>query len=122
MPSPVNRATAEHYLWGQGCDGWRLLQDPQLSVIQEQMPPGTAEVRHFHRAAQQFFYVLAGEARMEVNGETFPLPAGEGIHIPAGVPHQIWNESPAPVQFLVISQPASQGDRVPAPQQARQIL
>ena len=62
----ISRATAEHYTWGQNCDGWQLVKGASLSVIQEQMPPGTSEVRHFHQKAQQFFFILSGEAAMEV--------------------------------------------------------
>ena len=108
--TPVSRT--DHYTWGDGCDGWHLVRNDQLSVIEERMPPGTAEVRHFHNAAQQFFYILAGEAVMEVGAEAFTLKRGEGLHIPAGKPHRIRNISAADVQFLVISQPPSHGDRV----------
>jgi len=41
----ISKLTAEHYLWGNGCDGWHLVKNPQLSVIQELTPAGTAEVR-----------------------------------------------------------------------------
>ena len=109
--SAISKATAEHYTWGNGCDGWHLVNNPQLSVIQELMPAGTAEVRHFHNHAQQFFYVLAGKAAMEVDGRTMVLGAGEGTWIPAGVSHQMRNDSADEVHFLVISQPPSHGDR-----------
>jgi mannose-6-phosphate isomerase-like protein (cupin superfamily) len=109
--SPISKGTAEHYLWGKGCDGWHLVKNPQLSVIQERMPAGTAEVRHFHHHAQQFFYVLAGNAVVEVNGQTILLSAGEGVWIPAGTSHQMKNESGDEVHFLVISHPPSHGDR-----------
>lgn len=46
---------AEHYIWGDHCDGWHLLKTERLSVIQERMPPGTAEQRHYHERAQQLF-------------------------------------------------------------------
>ena len=108
---PISKETAEHYLWGGQCDGWHLLKNPDLSVIQERMPPGTAEVRHFHHRAQQFFYVLAGEAVMELDGRSLVLTAGEGVWIPVGKPHQMKNESSTDVHFLVISQPPSHGDR-----------
>ncbi len=110
--SAISKSTAEHYIWGNRCDGWHLVKNPQLSVIQERMPGDTAEVRHFHRHAQQFFYVLSGEAVMEVNGHPVVLTAGEGIWISAGVSHQMKNDSSDEVQFLVISQPPSHGDRV----------
>ena len=109
--SAIRKSTAEHYIWGNGCDGWHLVKNPQLSVIQERLPAGTAEVRHFHHHAQQFFYILAGKAVMEVDGRRMALIAGEGIWIPAGTSHQIRNESSDEVHFLVVSQPPSHGDR-----------
>jgi mannose-6-phosphate isomerase-like protein (cupin superfamily) len=110
--SAIGKSNAEHYIWGSHCDGWHLVKNPQLSVIQEQMPAGTTEVRHFHHHAQQFFYMLAGEAVMEVDRRLIILVAGEGIWIPAGTSHQMRNDSGDEVHFLVISQPPSHGDRV----------
>jgi mannose-6-phosphate isomerase-like protein (cupin superfamily) len=107
----ISKSSAEHYIWGKGCDGWHLVKNSQLSVIQERMPAGTSEVHHFHRQAQQFFYVLAGEAVMEVDGRRIVLTAGEGIWIPAGTSHQMRNDSGDEVHFLVISQPPSHGDK-----------
>ena len=111
---PISRASAEHYRWGDSCDGWHLVKTGALSVIEEQMPPGTAEVLHHHRKAQQFFFVLAGSAEMELANETVEIGAGEGVHIPPEMVHRIRNNSEAPVRFLVISQPPSDGDRVVA--------
>ena len=108
----VISSTADHYVWGEVCDGWHLVRDADLSVIEESMPPGAQEVRHYHNRAQQFFYILIGEATMETDGETIRLRAGEGVRILPGTTHKILNESSAPVRFLVISQPPSHGDRV----------
>jgi quercetin dioxygenase-like cupin family protein len=107
----VNRGNAEHYGWGTDCDGWHLVKDKQLSVIEECMPPGAAEVRHQHKQAQQFFYVLAGEVLMEVEGQTTLVQAGSGIRILPESRHQIRNPSSTAARFLVISQPPSHGDR-----------
>ncbi len=107
----ISKSTAEHYIWGNRCDGWHLVKNPKLSVIQERMPAGTAEVRHFHHHAQQFFYILAGEAAMEVDGRLIVMTAGEGAWIPPGIPHQMKNDSGDELHFLVISQPPSHGDR-----------
>jgi mannose-6-phosphate isomerase-like protein (cupin superfamily) len=108
---PIHRETAEHYSWGQVCDGWHLVKDENLSVIEECMPAGAAEVRHYHAKAQQFFYVLSGEAVLEVASEQITLTVGSGLHIRPGTLHQIKNLSSQPVRFLVISQPSSHGDR-----------
>src|SRR5690242_790078 len=99
MRTVVRRSDAGHYLWGDGCDGWHLVKHAQLSVIEERMPPGTAEVRHYHNTAQQFFYILSGEAVMEVEGEAVTLARGDGLHIPPGTPHRIRNVSDAPAEF-----------------------
>lgn len=109
--SVVSTATAPHYTWGQQCDGWHLLQGDDLSVIEERMPPGTAEVRHRHARARQFFYVLEGEALLELDGMAYRLDAGQGLHVPPGVAHQMRNESDSDVRFMVVSSPKSHGDR-----------
>ena len=81
-------------------------------MIEEQMPAEASEVLHYHERAQQFFFILSGEAVMEVAGGHVRLASGEGLRILPGIPHRIRNESTEPVQFLVISQPPSHGDRV----------
>jgi mannose-6-phosphate isomerase-like protein (cupin superfamily) len=108
---PISKATAEHYSWGNQCDGWHLVRNSQLSVIEERMLAATAEVRHLHHHAQQFFYVLAGRAVMEVDGRNITLAAGEGVWIPAVASHQMRNDSEDEVHFLVISHPPSHADR-----------
>ncbi len=110
----ISKDKAEHYVWGEGCDGWHLAQSAGLSIIHERMPPGTSEARHFHRAARQFFFVLSGMATIEVEGRTEVLRAHEGVEVAPGVPHRIWNESELEVEFLVVSQPPSHGDRIVA--------
>lgn len=108
----ISKGNVEHYVWGQGCHGWHLLKSAELSVIHERMPPGTSEVRHYHRVARQFFFVLFGAATIEFDGKRETLRAHEGAEVPPGVPHQMFNESKHDVEFLVISQPPSHGDRV----------
>jgi mannose-6-phosphate isomerase-like protein (cupin superfamily) len=75
------------------------------------MPPGTAEINHFHEKARQFFYVLAGVAVLDVNGVAAELHPGDGTEIAPGVPLQMKNGGSGNVEFLVVSQPHSHGDR-----------
>ncbi len=111
MPT-VSLSNAEHYLWGEHFDGWHFLKTSSLSVIREKVPPGKFEKRHYHQIAQQFFYILSGQAVMELGGQEFQLAAGQGIHIPAEKPHQFRNPFQEPVEFLVISNPTTRGDRI----------
>lgn len=112
MSEPVGVGSAEHYAWGEGCDGWHLVRGASLSVIEERMPPGTSEQRHAHTKARQFFYVLEGELMMEVEGCNSCAGARQGIEIAPGERHTAINASNSEVRFLVISSPPAQGDRV----------
>lgn len=109
---PISTANAEHYIWGDRCDGWYLVRTDEINIIEEKMPPGTSEVRHYHLCARQFFYVLEGELTMEVEQQDFVLRVGEGIEIAPGKAHQAMNHSTAATRFLVTSQPPSHSDRV----------
>ncbi len=79
----VDRQTAQHYSWGSGCDGWHLVQTPALSVIEERMPPGTSEIRHYHQKANQFFYVLRGTLNINVEGNELALKIWPGLAHPS---------------------------------------
>ena len=111
----ISTGNAQHYNWGGVCDGWHLLDEDDLSVIEERMLPGTAEQRHRHAEARQFFYVLEGEAALELAGVSHQLQRGLGLHVPPGAAHQMRNDGVADVRFLVVSAPKSHADRIPAP-------
>ena len=110
----ISKDKAEHYVWGEDCDGWHLVKSAGLSVIHERMPAGASEVRHFHRNSRQFFFVLSGTATIEVDGRVEVLREHEGVEVPPRIPHQMRNESEREVEFLVVSHPPSHGDRVVA--------
>ena len=103
---------AEHYSWGDNCDGWHLVKTESLSVIQETMPPNTKEKTHYHKVSQQFFYVLDGSLSIKFQGKSHMLEKGEGYHVEPGVKHQVENNSNMAVNFLVISEPSTQNDRI----------
>ncbi|GAB4024531.1 cupin domain-containing protein [Spirosoma koreense] len=113
--TPVSAQTAEHYTWGTTCDGWHLVKSDSLSIIQERMPPGTLEVKHYHQQARQFFFVLAGEATLAIGNQIVVLKTHEGMEIEPMVPHQMRNDSSQDLHFLVTSAPKSHGDRIIVP-------
>lgn len=110
--TPISIDTATHYTWGGDCDGWHLVRNESLSVIQEKMPADRSEVWHYHERAEQFFYVLDGVLTIEVDGTIHQLSARQGLQVAAGQTHQVRNESGQAVSFLVVSVPPSHGDRV----------
>ncbi len=108
---PTSIDNALHYNWGENCDGWHLVRSDALSVIQERVPSGSAEVRHFHQHAEQFFFVLSGVATLEIDGVVHELAPQQGIHVPPQAPHQLSNRHSDDLIFLVVSTPPSHGDR-----------
>ncbi|HWK56195.1 MAG TPA: cupin domain-containing protein [Parapedobacter sp.] len=102
---------APHYQWGDNCDGWHLVKTDALSVIQENMPPGTEETLHFHTNAQQFFFILNGTATFEKNGAYVDVGERQGFYIQPGEHHRIFNKTDHDLEFIVISQPMAHGDR-----------
>src|ERR1700754_1022491 len=108
----VSVENAEHYSWGDNCDGWFFVSSDTLSVIRERMPPHTQEKLHYHERAQQFFYILSGNAVFEVEGAIVHIGPGEGIHIRKGAVHRIRNDEEEDLNFIVISEPKTHGDRI----------
>jgi mannose-6-phosphate isomerase-like protein (cupin superfamily) len=107
----VSKANAEHYIWGEICEGWHLLKASNLSVIEERVPPGGAEVMHYHKRAHQFFYILSGEAIMEIDDQRMIIGTLQGLSVPPKTPHRLLNESQQDLLFITISAPTSHGDR-----------
>lgn len=76
------------------------------------MPPGTREQMHYHNKAVQFFYILTGTATFTIDGLVHEVNASEGIKIPPVAQHFIANNGTIDLDFLVISQPPTDNDRV----------
>lgn len=111
MP-PVNKYNSlSHYQWGNSCNGWVLVDTEALSVKQEQMPPLAEENFHFHKNAQQFFYILQGVATFEADNQIYTVRQGEGFHVLPGVIHRIVNHAAEPLEFILSSQPSTHNDR-----------
>lgn len=108
----IDKQNAQHYTWGAACDSWVLANSTGLSVKQEVMPSGSKEQLHFHHKAQQFFYILKGEATFYADNHKHILKPLQGISVSPMVKHFIANETDADIEFLVISQPTIGNDRV----------
>jgi mannose-6-phosphate isomerase-like protein (cupin superfamily) len=106
-----SKENSEHYIWGENCSGWHLVKSQSLSVIEELMPPKTQEIKHYHNLSQQFFRILSGKATFEIENEIVEIEKGDGIHIPPKTKHRIRNDQSENLEFIVISEPTTRGDR-----------
>jgi mannose-6-phosphate isomerase-like protein (cupin superfamily) len=80
-------------------------------VIQERIPPGAGEVRHFHSRARQLFFVLDGHLDIELRDQLFRISPGDSLEVPPGDAHRVRNVGDVDASFIVVSAPTTQGDR-----------
>jgi uncharacterized RmlC-like cupin family protein len=84
------------------------------------MPPGARANPHYHEAHETAIYVLSGEACMWYGPQLeqhLVVKAGEYLYIPAGMPHQPYNDSAAEcVAVLARTDPNEQESVVLVPE------
>lgn len=80
----------------------------QHSLAQITILPGKASLKHYHPEAEESYYILAGRGRIEIDGETREVSAGDAVLIPPDVTHQIFNASQSNenLVFLAVCLPA----------------
>ena len=101
----------QQYKWGNNCEAWNLVERSDISIKLESMPARTEEALHYHKQAQQFFYLLKGKAVFEVDDVILIVHEGEGLQIEAGRKHRIMNKEEQALEFIVYSQPSAKDDR-----------
>ena len=86
------------------------------------VPPRTKQRLHFHREQTEVFYVLEGQAVIELAGEEFLARPGDAFICSPGDRHSLWNRSDEDFRLVVfkINMPeAADGvwleDGVPSP-------
>ena len=112
MNTIIDQQKATHYTWGENCDSWVLADTTGLSIKHEKMPKDTKEKLHFHSKAKQFFFVLKGNATFYQNNEKEIIGPQQGLLVLPKTQHYIANETKEPIEFLVISQPGTDNDRI----------
>jgi mannose-6-phosphate isomerase-like protein (cupin superfamily) len=63
------------------------------SLAEATMNPGQTTERHYHKLCEEFYFLLEGTARMDIDGETRDVGPGDAILIPPGARHQITAKS-----------------------------
>jgi mannose-6-phosphate isomerase-like protein (cupin superfamily) len=78
------------------------------SLAEATVPVGRPTERHYHQLSEEFYFILEGTGRMEIDGEEKPVSAGDAILIPAGAWHQI--TATQTLRFLCCCAPAYSHD------------
>jgi len=112
MNKTISKDNAACYTWGDNCSSWVLSDSLNLSVKQELMPACTREQLHYHQQATQFFFVINCVATFYIEDQKIEVKEQEGITIERNQKHFVVNNGTDPIEFLVISQPSTQYDRI----------
>jgi mannose-6-phosphate isomerase-like protein (cupin superfamily) len=59
------------------------------SLAEARVPHGSATQRHYHKIAEEFYFILEGAGEIEIDGETRDVRPGDAILIPPGAWHTI---------------------------------
>jgi mannose-6-phosphate isomerase-like protein (cupin superfamily) len=59
------------------------------SLAEARVPAGGATERHYHKLAEEFYFILKGSGTMEIDGERRAVEPGDCILIPPGAWHTI---------------------------------
>ena len=75
------------------------------SLAEAELAPGAATTRHFHRASEELYYLVAGTGLMEIDGDAREVGPGDAILIPPGAWHQIRATGEEALRFLCCCAP-----------------
>jgi mannose-6-phosphate isomerase-like protein (cupin superfamily) len=59
------------------------------SLAEATVPVGASTQRHYHKLAEEFYFILEGRGEMEIDGERRVVAEGDAILIPPGAWHTI---------------------------------
>jgi mannose-6-phosphate isomerase-like protein (cupin superfamily) len=59
------------------------------SLAEARVPAGGVTQRHYHRLSEEFYFILEGTGRIELDGQTREVLPGDAILIPPGAWHTL---------------------------------
>ena len=65
------------------------------------VPPKTKQRLHLHREQTEVFYILEGEAVIQIRGQDFRAGPGDGFICSPGDTHSLWNQSDEDFRVVV---------------------
>ena len=77
-----------------------------LSIGMVNLPPGASGDPHTHKESQEAWFVISGKGKLRVGDEVASLEPDMVVVAPAGVEHQISNDSDDNLKALFLFSPA----------------
>ncbi len=72
------------------------------------LPPRSANTRHKHVRAEEFYFVLEGVGRMRVGDQTLTVPRYGGVLVGPSLMRQVFNDGEAETLWLIIGAPEAE--------------
>jgi mannose-6-phosphate isomerase-like protein (cupin superfamily) len=80
------------------------------SLAEARLPAGMSTTAHRHPIAEEIYYVLSGQGRMQIDDELREIGPGDAIAIGPGSRHQVTNTGDETLIFLCCCAPAYEHD------------
>lgn len=76
------------------------------SLAEARLPVGASTQEHYHPKAEEIYYITHGTGRIRIENETRDVRPGDGIAIPPGQKHKLWNTGSETLRLLCCCAPA----------------
>src|SRR5215471_16257064 len=75
------------------------------SLAEARLPIGGATQEHYHRLAEEIYYIIHGTGRIRIETEVHEVRVGDAIAIRPGQKHKLWNIGAEPLRLLCCCAP-----------------
>ena len=75
------------------------------SLAEATIQPGGETAEHYHRAAEEIYYFVAGAGRMRLGAQEDDVRAGDTVVIAPGLAHKLFNPGAEPLVLLCCCSP-----------------
>ena len=75
------------------------------SLAEATVPVGGSTDEHFHAETEEIYFILEGEGRMRIEGESNDVRVGDAIAILPDQKHKLWNTGSIPLRLLCCCAP-----------------
>ena len=80
------------------------------TLAEARLTPGAGATPHYHLKTEEIYFILEGQALMEVGNEVEPVGPGDAIAIPPRTHHRITNSGSGVLRFLCCCAPGYEHD------------
>jgi mannose-6-phosphate isomerase-like protein (cupin superfamily) len=76
------------------------------SLAEARLSVGGSTQEHYHRKAEEIYYIISGEGRIRIEGEERTVGVGDAVAIPPRSRHKLWNTGKGLLTLLCCCAPA----------------